>query len=115
MKTKCQNDTIQAMDMCNALGSICSYTNNVLSLLTVSLLLLSLVGGVHSSGEVPHLNAAVAMPSKEVPPWSRTHPARTLALPHRETRDGGPIHCRHLTDPCGDKQDRPHQTATDRN
>lgn len=63
-----------------------------LCFLTLSLPLLSFVSGVHRSGQVPHLDAAVAMTGEQIAPGSRPHPARALTLPYHEGRDCGPVH-----------------------
>lgn len=67
--------------------------------LTLFLPLLSFVGSVHRSSQVPHLDAAIAVAGEEISPGSRPHPAGTLTLPYHEARDGGPVHRLHLADP----------------
>ena len=66
---------------------------------TIQLLLLALVGRVHGGGQVPHLDAAVAVAREQVAAGSRPHAAGALTLPHHEGGDGGPVHRLHLADP----------------
>ena len=51
-----------------------------------------LPGDVHGRGQVPHLDAAVAVAAEQVAPSPRADPTRALALVDREGRDGGTVH-----------------------
>lgn len=59
----------------------------------------NLPSDLHGRGQVPHLDAAVAVSAEEVPPGSGPNPTGALALVDREGCDGRPIHRAHLTHP----------------
>ena len=67
--------------------------------LTISLPLLAFISRIHRSGQVPHLDAAVAVAGEQIASRTRPHTTRTLTLSHHEARDGGPVHWLHFTDP----------------
>lgn len=58
-----------------------------------------LAGDVHSSCQVPHLDAAITVATEKVPPRTRANAARALTLMYHECSDGGAIHWTHLTHP----------------
>ena len=58
-----------------------------------------LPGDLHGGGEVPHLDASVAMATEEVAAWPGADATRALALVDHEGGDGGAVYGPHLTHP----------------
>lgn len=58
-----------------------------------------LPGDLHGRGQVPHLDAAVAVAAEHVAARARANATRALALVDHEGRDGRPVHRPHLTHP----------------
>ena len=65
---------------------------------------------LHGGGEVPHLDAAVAVATEEVAAWPGADATRTLALVDHEGGDGGTVYGPHLTHP--DTHTHTHNTNT---
>lgn len=58
----------------------------------------ALINHVHSCGQVPHLDAAIWMPSEEVAAWPGAHSAGSFTFSHSKWRDGSAVNCLDLTD-----------------
>lgn len=58
-----------------------------------------LPGDLHGGGQVPHLDAAVAVAAEQVPARPRADAAGALALVDHEGCDGRPVHRAHLAHP----------------
>lgn len=71
----------------HAIASSCRH-----SFLTVFFSLLSFVGRVHRCGQVPHLDAAIALSREQIAARSRSHSTGTLTLSYHEASDGSAIH-----------------------
>lgn len=61
----------------------------------------TLINHVHSCGQVPHLDAAIWMPSEEVAAWPGAHSAGSFTFSHSKWRDSSAVNCLDLTDPTG--------------
>lgn len=58
----------------------------------------TLINHVHGCGQIPHLDAAICMPSEEVAARPRAHSAGSFAFSYSKGWDGSAINCLDLTD-----------------